>query len=96
MISTVKRFIRKGVPAKLRPQIWMIKCPNEDPMIGTARTVDSNVLELIKLDLPRTFPDNSRILNEVGRRTLARILFNVAKRFPDIGYCQVSSLLQHK
>lgn len=88
------KYAEQPLISSVEQQIWMLKCPEGDPMIDTARTVDSNFLELIKLDLPRTFPDNPRVSNGVGRRILARILFNVAKRFPDIGYCQVSNFAQ--
>lgn len=84
----LKRFIRKGVPSSLRPEIWMLKCLEMDFVIDATRTVDAGVLSMIKIDLPRTYPDNQGISNDVGRRALARILFNVAKFFPDIGYCQ--------
>ncbi|VDM43672.1 unnamed protein product [Toxocara canis] len=82
----LKRFVRKGVPAKLRATIWMLGCPQ----IELAKyEVSKTVIDAIRLDLPRTFPDNERLSSAAGKRIIGRILFRVAQHFPDIGYCQV-------
>lgn len=52
------------------------------------QNVGKEVVDIIKLDLPRTFPDNQRISGTMGRRTLARMLIAVARQYPEIGYCQ--------
>ncbi|KHN82750.1 Growth hormone-regulated TBC protein 6 [Toxocara canis] len=81
----LKRFVRKGVPAKLRATIWMLGCPQ----IELAKyEVSKTVIDAIRLDLPRTFPDNERLSSAAGKRIIGRILFRVAQHFPDIGYCQ--------
>ena len=45
-------------------------------------------LDIIKRDLPRTFPENSKFSDGVMRNNLQDILLAFALYKPDIGYCQ--------
>uniref|UniRef100_F1LGN8 Growth hormone-regulated TBC protein 6 n=1 Tax=Ascaris suum TaxID=6253 RepID=F1LGN8_ASCSU len=81
----LKRFVRKGIPSKLRATVWMLGCP---PVELAKHEVSDAVVDAIRLDLPRTFPDNNRLSSAAGNRIIGRILYRVAQHFPDIGYCQ--------
>jgi TBC1 domain family member 6 len=62
----LKRYIRKGIPYSLRKQIWLkiSKCQGliskyPNLFIEALNTVaERDVTESIKIDIPRTFPDN--------------------------------------
>ena len=56
--------------------------------------LDSDIVQAIRIDLPRTFPENIYFQNSKGcQDQLYRVLFAFAADNPDIGYCQVSCLL---
>ena len=53
--------------------------------------LDSDVVQAIRLDLPRTFPDNIYFIPSEGfQEQLYRILFAFAADNKEVGYCQVS------
>lgn len=53
--------------------------------------LDSEVVQAIRTDLPRTFPDNIYFIPQEGsQEQLYRILFAFAADNKVIGYCQVS------
>uniref|UniRef100_A0A0N5AJE5 Rab-GAP TBC domain-containing protein n=1 Tax=Syphacia muris TaxID=451379 RepID=A0A0N5AJE5_9BILA len=79
------RFIRKGIPASFRSTIWLQKCPK---ISDEKHPVGNDVIDEIRRDLSRTFPDNSIISSQIGKNALGWILFTVAEHFPEIGYCQ--------
>lgn len=79
------RFIRKGIPARLRPNIWLQNCPK---LSEEKHPVSADIVDEIRRDLSRTFPDNAIISSEIGKNALGWILFTVAEHLPDIGYCQ--------
>lgn len=72
-------------------QVWMLGCP---PVELAKHEVSDAVVDAIRLDLPRTFPDNNRLSSAAGNRIIGRILYRVAQHFPDIGYCQVGSFIK--
>ncbi|CAH1133310.1 unnamed protein product [Ceutorhynchus assimilis] len=95
--STLKRFVRKGIPADFRAACWMSISGADRLKSGTAMTyqqmrkanINSQIIETIKIDLPRTFPDNIFFLNE---ESLPSMLYNVLATFAhqnsEVGYCQ--------
>lgn len=95
--SKLKRFVRKGVPISLRADIWMITSGAKNvQQKSTHKYVtlvdnikDETIIEMIKIDLPRTFPDNI-YFDESSY--LPTQLFNVLGAFAhqnnDVGYCQ--------
>ncbi|XP_050309866.1 growth hormone-regulated TBC protein 1-A-like [Anthonomus grandis grandis] len=95
--NTLKRFIRKGIPADFRPSCWMAVSGAEalrKSSISSYQQMKNNnsnaaIIECIKIDLPRTFPDNIFFLNE---ENLPNMLYNVLATFAhqsaDVGYCQ--------
>uniref|UniRef100_A0A7I4Y580 Rab-GAP TBC domain-containing protein n=1 Tax=Haemonchus contortus TaxID=6289 RepID=A0A7I4Y580_HAECO len=84
--STLQRFIYKGVPAPLRKEIWLRNCaPRGAPRVVN---VPESVVEAIRLDLPRTFPNNQYLRSERVRNALGRVLYSLAQHVPSVGYCQ--------
>lgn len=78
----------------LRKQIWMI-------VSGSQRALDHNlslysdilksqyqaeIVEIIKIDIPRTFPEN--IYFEVHKNELFNVLIAFAHQNSAVGYCQ--------
>lgn len=97
-----KRFVRKGVPANLRADVWMV-CSGADAqlaqnpghyqrLLGQEQAAASAVAQ-IELDLHRTFPNNThfsaqRSTNPDRVAQLKRILTAHAVAAPDTGYVQ--------
>jgi len=56
--------------------------------------LDPSIVETIKIDLPRTFPDNIffKTMDEYQSR-LFNVLAAYAHHNPQVGYCQVSSII---
>ncbi|ETN74101.1 TBC domain protein [Necator americanus] len=85
-ITALQRFVYKGIPAPLRKEIWMRNCAPRGPPEVT--TVLPSTVEAIKLDLPRTFPNNRYLQVERNRNVLGRMLYCLAQHLPSVGYCQ--------
>lgn len=93
----LKRFIRKGVPIDLRAEVWMHvsgaqarKESNPISYTDLKKKINNPALiEMIKIDLPRTFPDN---INFLSQEYLIKQMFDVLATFAhqnsDVGYCQ--------
>lgn len=91
---TLKRFIRKGVPMKLRKEVWFKTsgawaAHNAEPNLYAdllRMNHDDEIAESIRIDLPRTFPNN------IFFGTIQQNLFNVLIAYSNydrrIGYCQ--------
>ncbi|CAJ0606376.1 unnamed protein product [Cylicocyclus nassatus] len=83
---TLQRFVYKGIPAPFRKDIWMRNiAPRGQPVEAT---VPASTVEAIKLDLPRTFPNNHFLQTERNRKALGRVLYCLAQHVPSVGYCQ--------
>lgn len=95
--STLKRFIRKGIPSDYRRNVWM-KISGAETLRSNSdltysdlkqKLTNNTILETIKIDLPRTFPDNLYFTNHSH---LPNSLFNVLATFAHqnvkVGYCQ--------
>lgn len=95
--STLKRFVRKGIPSEYRKNLWMKISGAETLKNNSAFTYlelnqkfnNATIMEAIKIDLPRTFPDNLYFTNHSH---LPTALFNVLATFAhqnvEVGYCQ--------
>lgn len=96
--NTLKRFVRKGIPSEYRKDVWMKISGAERLKFSSALTysdlkqkavTNNSVLESIRIDLPRTFPDNLYFTNH---SQLPKSLFNVLATFAhqntEVGYCQ--------
>lgn len=95
--NTLKRFVRKGIPAEFRSTCWMVVSGadeikrNNKFTYHQLRDKNSNaqIMEIIKIDLPRTFPENIFFLNQ---DSLPSMLYNVLATFAhqntEVGYCQ--------
>ncbi|XP_071440023.1 growth hormone-regulated TBC protein 1 [Hetaerina americana] len=100
---TVKRYVRKGIPGSLRARVWMSvsgadlmrerASPN---LYGTilAGPKDESLVDIVRTDLPRTFPDNIFFTEETSRleNSHRQMLFNVLVAYGhhnrEVGYCQ--------
>ncbi|KAK7090122.1 hypothetical protein V1264_009964 [Littorina saxatilis] len=98
--AKLKRFCRKGIPGEHRPLVWMEVSGAADRMkeapglykqlLGQKPATD--VIESIRLDIHRTFPENIYFVDIRDPAGLQKPLKNVLTAFalhnPHIGYCQ--------
>ncbi|XP_065220017.1 TBC1 domain family member 2A-like isoform X2 [Planococcus citri] len=94
----LKRYVRKGIPSTYRSKVWAkisgvedvdVKSRNELFNKSLNTILDSEVVQAIRLDLPRTFPDNIYFIPSEGfQEQLYRILFAFAADNKEVGYCQ--------
>ncbi|ROT80899.1 hypothetical protein C7M84_000358 [Penaeus vannamei] len=94
----VKRYVRKGIPMKHRGKMWMEVSGGRRKMEAhpgyykslLEGSFDEEVVESIKIDVPRTFPDNIyfRDYNEGKLTDLYNVLVAFAHHNKKIGYCQ--------
>jgi hypothetical protein len=95
--NTLKRFIRKGIPSDRRVAVWMAtsgaeKLKNDSPFTYQELKKKINneaLIEIIQIDLPRTFPDNIYFTNhEYLQQQLFHVLATFAHQNSEVGYCQ--------
>lgn len=94
MNSKLKRFIRKGVPLKFRKLVWFRTSgawaaqQSEQNLYADLLRMnhDQEIVDAIRIDLPRTFPDNIFFV------TIHQQLFNILIAYSNydrrVGYCQ--------
>ncbi|XP_046887420.1 growth hormone-regulated TBC protein 1-A [Hypomesus transpacificus] len=95
----MKRYVRKGVPNEHRGHVWMGACGAQerlDKNPGYYHSLldgqhDPKLLETIRTDLNRTFPDNVQF-RKSSEPCLQKALYDVLLAYghhnPAIGYCQ--------
>lgn len=92
--SVLKRFIRKGVPSSLRPEMWL---KSSSAYLQKQRqpdlyqkllkcSYDKETADQIRVDLPRTFPEN--IFFDQYKASLFNVLIAYSLNNKDVGYCQ--------
>lgn len=85
------RRARKGVPPEYRAEVWKTALTAEahakPGLYQELQTADNEFLHLIKIDIPRTFPEDPSFDAE-QQKCLFRILKAYANLCPDVGYCQ--------
>ncbi|EEB10878.1 gh regulated tbc protein-1, putative [Pediculus humanus corporis] len=96
--AKLKRYIRKGIPAEHRGFVWFmisgahnLKKNMSDDFYYSLLKQDLNteIVDAIKLDLHRTFPNNIFFKRpEFCQTQLFNILVAYAHHNPKIGYCQ--------
>lgn len=96
--AKMKRFIRKGIPMTLRKKSWMFfsgavnyQQENGYKYITSLKenSESSTIIETIKIDMPRTFPDNIYFSTEDAlQQQLFNVLVAFAMQNSDVGYCQ--------
>ncbi|KAB0797826.1 hypothetical protein PPYR_08819 [Photinus pyralis] len=95
--STLKRFVRKGVPSSEREAVWMSisgaqEMQNESMVQYSSLKKymeNTTITEMIKIDIPRTFPDNIYFANDsILPEQLFNILATFAHHNKEVGYCQ--------
>ncbi|XP_055611701.1 growth hormone-regulated TBC protein 1-A isoform X1 [Uranotaenia lowii] len=90
----LKRFVRKGVPLSLRKEVWMktsgaFQLQQKEPALYQTLLryeYDQEISDQIKIDLPRTFPDNIHF--EQYKLGLYNVLITYAHHNKTVGYCQ--------
>lgn len=95
--NTLKRFVRKGIPSSEREAVWMaisgaqtLKRESSHPYSVLKKNINNpTIIEIIEIDVPRTFPDNVFFTQEdVLPRQLFNILATFAHHNKEVGYCQ--------
>lgn len=103
--STVKRFCRKGIPMQYRRLVWMNvsgaqKRLEKNPGLYArfsdenfeSSPADNDLVQAIKTDIERTFPDNVHFRE--GRKKgdklspLKKVLTAIGRYKKEVGYCQ--------
>lgn len=90
----LKRFVRKGIPGPLREDVWMkssgaYRLQQIEPSLYQTLLryeYDQEISDQIKIDLPRTFPDNIHF--EQYKLGLYNVLITYAHHNNSVGYCQ--------
>ncbi|KAG7483375.1 hypothetical protein JOB18_047176 [Solea senegalensis] len=95
----LKRYVRKGIPNEHRSLIWMASSGAQEQLernpgyyqsLLTAQH-DPKLVETIRTDLNRTFPDNihfHRTSNPCLQKALYNVLLASGYHNPTVGYCQ--------
>ncbi|XP_062833351.1 growth hormone-regulated TBC protein 1 [Anolis carolinensis] len=95
----VKRYIRKGIPNEHRPLVWMVVSGAQAHMEQNPgyyqKLLDGDkndkLVETIKTDMNRTFPDNIRFRKTADpclQKTLYNVLVAYGHHNQSVGYCQ--------
>ncbi|XP_071527959.1 growth hormone-regulated TBC protein 1-A-like [Panulirus ornatus] len=94
----VKRYVRKGIPMKHRGKMWMEVSGGRRKMDAhpgyyqrlLEAPLNEDLVESIKVDVPRTFPDNIyfRDYKEGKLSSLYNVLVAFSHHNKKIGYCQ--------
>lgn len=91
----LKRYIRKGIPAPFRGDVWMRitgaelarkQNPNLYHSLLNIEHFNKEISDSISIDLPRTFPDNIHF--DAKKDRLFNILCAYAHNNREVGYCQ--------
>ncbi|XP_055645099.1 growth hormone-regulated TBC protein 1-A isoform X1 [Toxorhynchites rutilus septentrionalis] len=90
----LKRFVRKGIPGPMREEVWMKSSgaawmQQKDPTLYQTLLryeYDQEIADQIKIDLPRTFPDNIHF--DEYKLGLYNVLITYAHHNKSVGYCQ--------
>lgn len=94
---TIKKYVRKGIPAEHRGLVWLAVSGGEDMRNASPDLYqklllsphNAEIAEIIKTDLPRTFPDNIFFNNtENQQHQLYNVLLAFAHQNKTVGYCQ--------
>nr|XP_060625631.1 growth hormone-regulated TBC protein 1 isoform X3 [Anolis sagrei ordinatus] len=96
----VKRYIRKGIPNEHRPLVWMVVSGAQAHMEQNPgyyqKLLDGDkndkLVETIKTDMNRTFPDNIRFRKSADpclQKTLYNVLVAYGHHNQSVGYCQI-------
>lgn len=83
-----------GVPLSFRKQVWMLSSGCQQAMERNPSFYNDilktqyqkDIVEVIKIDIPRTFPEN--IFFEIHKTELFNVLVGFAHQNSDVGYCQ--------
>nr|CAD7409610.1 unnamed protein product [Timema cristinae] len=94
---TVKRYVRKGIPGEHRGLVWLTVSGAErlkeetgpDSYLRLLRgPLDQEIIDTVRTDLPRTFPDNIFFNAADHQLQLYNVLVAYAHDNKEVGYCQ--------
>ena len=100
--QVLKRRIRKGIPMKLRKEVWQKIINMEDarlwfpdPVSYDVKKLSSYVKTTIEKDIGRTYPNDARFAHEEGdgQQSLKRVLQWYAAYDATVNYCQGMSFV---
>ncbi|XP_026467046.1 growth hormone-regulated TBC protein 1-A-like [Ctenocephalides felis] len=93
----LKRYIRKGIPSSQRKCVWLAIAGVSHDTNASQNfykshlhiSLEPELFEVIRADLPRTFPTNIFFNKEINRQNqLCNILVAYANANKNVGYCQ--------
>lgn len=95
--NLLKKYIRKGIPNEHRKHIWLYisgadQLASRNPELYSLilhLTPKKSITEVIKTDIPRTFPENIFFSKSVELpEQLYNVLVAYAHHNSEVGYCQ--------
>lgn len=94
--KALKNYLRKGVPAEHRREVWwsILGCEARRQQASysyaeyLAKELDPKIAVVIENDLKRTFPGHSKFRTAAGRGELRNVLSAFANYSPRVQYCQ--------
>lgn len=95
--STMKEYIRQGIPVYLRPLAWQY-LSGADLTDLKDRYRDylkkqSACEKIIRCDINRTYPDHEFFRNAAGQESLFNMMKAYSIHDPEVGYCQGSAFI---
>lgn len=95
--NTLKKYVRKGIPNEHRKQMWLYisgagQLMSRNPELYSLLqqlTPTQSITEVVKTDIPRTFPENIFFSKSVELpEQLYNVLVAYAHHNTEVGYCQ--------
>lgn len=95
--STMKEYIRKGIPVYLRPLAWQYLCgadlTDAKEKYREYLKKQSACEKIIRRDIDRTYPDHEFFRNASGQESLFNMMKAYSIHDPEVGYCQGSAFI---
>lgn len=95
--STMKEYIRKGIPVYLRPLAWQYLCgadlTDAKEKYREYLKKQSACEKIIRRDIDRTYPAHEFFRNAAGQESLFNMMKAYSIHDPEVGYCQGSAFI---
>lgn len=96
-----KNLVLGGIPVSYRAKVWAecsgasaLRMPGYyDELVANTSIDDVDVVNQIRMDIPRTLTDNIFFRKGQGMQKLEEILMAYARRNPEVGYCQGMNMI---